>query len=109
MLLRVNLKNDVKLQHKLVCLANVGHYLTWAAIVSQVLEGDAMKKFMWKDLIHRGLLTKFEVENLEHFPIGNRDTLVSTWMLDKIGNWQYKKMDAGFLSMQDVLGIKNQV
>ncbi len=109
MLLRVKLKDDVKLQRKLVCLANLGHYLTWAAMVSEVFEGDAMKIFSWSDLNDSGLLTKLEVIHLKSFPVDNRDELVLTWMLEEIGNWQCKEVGGIFPSKNSVVGITNQV
>ncbi len=107
MLLRVDMKNDVKLQRKLVYLANVGHCLTWAGIVSQVSQKEV--EFKWDLLNDSGLLTELEVNNLKSFPTDNKDALVSTYMLEEIGNWQHKKVGGKFPSKNDVLGIKNQV
>ncbi len=100
MLLRLDMKNDVKLQLTLARLANAGHFLTWC---------DMAKIYPWRYLMDRGLLTETEVNILKCFPTNNKDALVSAWMLEKIGNWQIKKVEGGFLSMHDVLGLKNQV
>ncbi len=100
MLLRLDMKNDVKLQLKLARLINASHFLTWC---------DMAKAYPWNYLFARGLLTSVEVHILKSFTANNKDVLVTAWMLEEVGNWQYKKMEAGFLSMQDVLGIKNQV
>ncbi len=100
MLVRLDMKNDVDLQLTLARLVNAGHFLTWC---------DMAKVYPWRYFTSRGLLTQPEVDILKSFSTANKDALVSAWMLEKIANWQIKKIEGGFLSMHDVLGLKSQV
>ncbi len=94
------MKNDIKLQLKVARLINASHMLTWC---------DMAKVYPWNYLISRGLLIPHEVDILKSLPAGNKDAVTLAWILEEIGNWQKKKEEGGFLSMHDVLGLKNQV
>ncbi|CAM9371569.1 unnamed protein product [Chrysoparadoxa australica] len=97
MLVRLDMKNNVKLQLKLSRYAHAVQFLTYC---------EMGRYLPWDYLQGRALLTKEEVALLQE--TGNKCNVVSMWMLEAIAKWQGTNQST-FLEQQDVLGLKNQV